>query len=761
MRDGRFILFAAGCAVAIAFPAPSAQGGGLGRMAPPAPPEPVVGQEMSTRPLAAAKDGVTEHSHGDPTDEEQRLLWLMNRARSDPAAEADRIFVDYGDARVTANVDFFINQADPTGDFTRQENHDAFDSYLRQPPFALNATLLTLSRGWSQTQKDTDTQAHPSDLGQYFTDSGYSWSSVGQSIFAFTEDMLHAHAAFAIDWGQAIDAGTGRPGIGHRKNLMNVDDTAQRDYREVGVGVLQKPNPGQNEVGPKIVTIDFARPVDPDIRFVTGVCYADENANGEYDLGEGISGVRIDVESSTFYAITSASGGYAVPLDKDDGQVEITTTPTADAGSAVIGTQAVIGDTFELDPSGGNILLDFLPSAETPQSAVGTFMVSGGTTQDGATIEKTFTVGLFDVDSPLLGDVDLDIDLDHSDRGELLVELRSPAGTTVVLFDGMIPGTGLHGNFDGSLAPRDPLAAFVGEAYQGDWKLRVTDTAGGATGTFGDCTLTVHPAWVRPIHAPRSGAFFTKLKFKDKETPAKDSITLKAEVDVGAQIPATIVQRAALVVRSLDPGFPELFSVDLSQVPSAKLVPSVVKLKVIVNRKETSRAIVTLKVKGLDLPQLPARVRVDLALGDVLVSQQVALVNGVFSGKKTPVEDQLFRVEKLVSKNLAGVKVTTVKGRFSAGGAELPFEGLVEFTLGAFTEKRDVSFFTPKKSRFTYKGIRLSKLVIDTATGTFTAKVTSQEDLVEDGKIRVALRIGNFFGATEIVPNASGPKIKY
>jgi cyclophilin family peptidyl-prolyl cis-trans isomerase len=44
------------------------------------------------------------------------------------------------------------------------------------------------------------------------------------------------------------------------------------------------------------------------------VVFDDKNGNGLYDLGEGIPGVRVEPDFGGFHALTSASGGYAVPL---------------------------------------------------------------------------------------------------------------------------------------------------------------------------------------------------------------------------------------------------------------------------------------------------------------------------------------------------------------------------------------------------------------------------------------------------------------
>jgi hypothetical protein len=90
---------------------------------------------------------------------------------------------------------------------------------------------------------------------------------------------------------------------GHRNSNHNPA------FREVGIGVLN--GSGPNNTGPQVVTIDFGnRSIAP---LVTGVAYYDLNGNNFYDLGEGVGGITVDVSAATFHAVTSQSGGFAVP----------------------------------------------------------------------------------------------------------------------------------------------------------------------------------------------------------------------------------------------------------------------------------------------------------------------------------------------------------------------------------------------------------------------------------------------------------------
>jgi hypothetical protein len=102
---------------------------------------------------------------------------------------------------------------------------------------------------------------------------------------------------------------------GHRRNIHN------GDFKEIGVGLIAGTGWEPNPVGPYLVTQNFGNPGDA--TFITGVVYEDLNANNFYDIGEGRSGVRVDVEGSAYYAVSTESGGYSVPVS-GDGAYEVT-----------------------------------------------------------------------------------------------------------------------------------------------------------------------------------------------------------------------------------------------------------------------------------------------------------------------------------------------------------------------------------------------------------------------------------------------------
>ena len=81
--------------------------------------------------------------------------------------------------------------------------------------------------------------------------------------------------------------------------------------------------------------------------FITGVAYQDANSNGLYDPGEGIAGVTVTPNQGNWYAVTSTSGGYAIPVPANSG----TYTLTASGGpfNGATATVTVGGDNVKAD----------------------------------------------------------------------------------------------------------------------------------------------------------------------------------------------------------------------------------------------------------------------------------------------------------------------------------------------------------------------------------------------------------------------------
>jgi hypothetical protein len=264
---------------------------------PPAPPietrEPV---ELRPAPRPHGP-GDTLYSIGNPTDEEQLYLEYLNRARANPPAEGT-LLRNTTDPDVLSAYDFF------SVDVALMESQ--FAAISPAPPLAMNAQLTAAARVHSgdmfTNQFQDHTGSNGSTPGSRITAQGYSWSTIGENIFAYSESVFYGHAGFEVDWGNGPGGMQSPPG--HRNSIHNAA------FREVGVGVVIGSN---GSVGPQLVTQDFGtrQSATP---LVTGVVYYDFNGNNFYDVDEGIGGVTVDVEPSTYYAVTTGSGGYAVPV---------------------------------------------------------------------------------------------------------------------------------------------------------------------------------------------------------------------------------------------------------------------------------------------------------------------------------------------------------------------------------------------------------------------------------------------------------------
>jgi hypothetical protein len=122
-------------------------------------------------------------------------------------------------------------------------------------------------------------------------------------------------------------------------------------------GVDFSPRTGSPGTGDNILTVDISDaqfltagddlPYGPTgTVFITGVVYHDTNGNGIYDAGEGIGGAIVTIAGGSYYAVSSASGGYAIPVPANSGKW----TVTAAAGAATLsGNATVAGDSVKLD----------------------------------------------------------------------------------------------------------------------------------------------------------------------------------------------------------------------------------------------------------------------------------------------------------------------------------------------------------------------------------------------------------------------------
>jgi len=518
---------------------------------------------------------------------------------------------------------------------------------------------------------------------------------------------------------------------------------------------VNRNNPPPGGLGPKVVTVSLGASASASghTRYVTGVCYDDLDQDGFYDPGEGFPGVRIDVDRSDFFAITSTSGGYAVPLTGTVGPVTITAAGIAGKPSELFGRRVVTGNTLAFGTP-QNVKADFVLPARTAPPDVVTF--DGDPGEVAANGSETFdvVVDAFDAQRTTLGDLEIDVDVAHADRSRLRLALEAPDGTLVTLWEGGPGGADVVGSFDRTLRPREPLSRFVDLPYAGTWRLHVEDAAG-EPAVVNSWRLGLRPRWEGPLHAPAPHLFVSKLKIKDKRKALGDRLTLKADIDVGRRLDESDVDRLSLIVREVDAPYTERMRVAFAGPEGATSVGVSGRTKVtfVPSRRGTSRARISLDLRDVDLPLLPRDVRLEIALGDVLVSEDVRVSKGRFTGKRTAPLGGTIRVERVKSRSHELGRRTDVQGRFLR--SQLPaFPSIVEVRVGDASGLWRSGPKSIDHSRIVYGaagGIR--KFTLDVATGKFSIRAVGNHEGVDpSGNLDVSLWIGKHYEAVRIVP---------
>jgi hypothetical protein len=290
----------------------------------------------------------TLYSVGDPSAEAQLYLEIINRARSDAIVEANRLKNTTDPDILSAYSSFGVSPADIVTQFAWSVSHinpSTGNPCMEQfaQPLSFNEKLLASAQCHSQDMFNNAFQGHTSSnnapncngvqVSQGTTSSGRAtahgyddWNTMGENVYAYSKSIEHGHAGFNVDWGSSTNSGDpcynsafSQQGMqnpaGHRLNIH------ARRFKEAGIGIVNGSNGG---VGPQIVTQDFANTF-ADLIFVTGCVYEDVNGNNFYDIGEGRSGIRVDVAGAAYYAVSTTSGAYSLPVN-GNGSHDVTFT---------------------------------------------------------------------------------------------------------------------------------------------------------------------------------------------------------------------------------------------------------------------------------------------------------------------------------------------------------------------------------------------------------------------------------------------------
>ncbi|MFH2098920.1 MAG: hypothetical protein ABIJ95_05355, partial [Pseudomonadota bacterium] len=186
-----------------------------------------------------------------PDGNEQALLWLLNRARSDPHAEGQWL-ADTGDPDVEAAMDYF----EVDRDLLRQE----FDALPARPPAAFDVRLWSASLAHTEYLIADPAAAYSPHDGQLarVDEAGFDYTAWSGIVYSYAEGIVYAHAGFNIDWGPSDDDSGMQPGRGHRVALMDLNTALDRGLTNAGLAVVPESDP-ESEVGPLVVAGNFCQ----------------------------------------------------------------------------------------------------------------------------------------------------------------------------------------------------------------------------------------------------------------------------------------------------------------------------------------------------------------------------------------------------------------------------------------------------------------------------------------------------------------------
>ncbi len=244
---------------------------------------------LSLGPIAPKVTGAVLYDSGNPTAEEQLVLEYINRARANPIAEGQRLGIDIHEG---------LSNPSLVGP---------------RPPLAMNKMLLGIAEAHSRDMYNLNYFSHTDPNGttpfERMIHAGYDYVRAGENMAASTSaPATELEDLMMIDSGNA-----GRP---HRVNLLDLITpypctNAPCVYYEVGIGYYAGNTP--NSIAADFITEDFGATGNTG-PFLLGVVYNDRSHNNFYDIGEGIAGVTITTSAGGYFAVSSSSGGYAIPI---------------------------------------------------------------------------------------------------------------------------------------------------------------------------------------------------------------------------------------------------------------------------------------------------------------------------------------------------------------------------------------------------------------------------------------------------------------
>lgn len=214
----------------------------------------------------------------------------------------------------------------------------------------------------------------------------------------------------------------------------------------------------------------------------------------------------LEAQQIHYFIIESTYLGLlSISIDGADGDTNLS---LYDSNGVAVGSDVLNTLVFDSLPQTYHLAVEALEPVSTgfelSIDIATIFAVSEESTPNIA-IPDSLTSGVSDTiriqNCPIVAEIDMDIHITHTWRGDLHVRLKDPSGTTRSLF-ARSGGSADHliGNLNNTIQPEtgssasstaEPIANFVGTTGTGDWVLTVSDDAGGDSGVFASWTLNL------------------------------------------------------------------------------------------------------------------------------------------------------------------------------------------------------------------------------------------------------------------------------
>ncbi len=363
-----------------------------------------------------------------PSADEQELLQLVNRFRTDPTGEFSRLIAVTSPLRARDPVlQIDLDYAQVNGSVLQSQ----LAGLSAVPPLAWNEAIYNFAKSHNDKMLATNPkqQFHSNSLErrQALLSAGVNLRNqtgekiTSENVYGYGKSPLHTFAAWVIDWERGGPNGM-RADLGHRVAINN------SDFEQIGQAITAY---GGGDFGPQVNTQVLAN-IQNAPTMVVGAVFEDRNKSAWYEAGEGLGSVQIVFQGSpgTFTTSSLGTGGYQIALPAG------TYTATA-SGGGIRHSIVATGITVDQTNVWRNLIYD--PSAIPPDvleannsASTATLLTGGPQTLGSLSIHTPSDIDYFRLESKSSGLGTFSIQFSNAE-GNLDLALLNASGSVIAV----------------------------------------------------------------------------------------------------------------------------------------------------------------------------------------------------------------------------------------------------------------------------------------------------------------------------------------